>query len=101
MSKNTGLYLKTSFVWKKKEAYNNKWNIYFGAMFFEVRGRIFFTSDNFQGTFVDFRFIIFTKVLMKELTRILIHVHKIFKCTVFFQNAVVNVPPNCWEETLT
>ena len=45
-------------------------------MFFEVRGHIFFTRDNFQGTFDDFRFMIFSKVLMKELTLILIHVHK-------------------------
>ena len=36
--------------------YNNKWNICFGAMFFEVPGRIFFASDNIQGTFVDFSF---------------------------------------------
>ena len=54
-------------------------------MFFEVRGRIFLASDNVQGTFVDFRFMIFTKVLMKELARILIHVHKIFKRRVSFK----------------
>ena len=65
--------------------YNNKWNIYFGAMFFEVRGRIFFVSDNVQGTFVGFRFMLFTKVLMKELARILIHVHKIFNRRVSFK----------------
>ena len=65
--------------------YKNKWNIYFGAMFFEVRGRIFFVSDNVQGTFVDFRFMLFTKVLMKELARILIHVHKIFSRRVSFK----------------
>ena len=48
-------------------------------MFFEVQGRIFFfASDNFQSTFVDFPFIMFTKALMKELSHILIHVHKIF-----------------------
>ena len=29
-------------------------------------------------TFVDFCFMLFTKVLMEELARILIHVHKIF-----------------------
>ena len=65
--------------------YNNKWNIYFGAMFFEVRGRIFFVSDNVQGTFVGFRFMLFTKVFMKELARILIHVHKIFNRKVSFK----------------
>ena len=54
-------------------------------MFFEVRGRIFFTSDNVQDTFFDFRFMLFTKVLMKELARILIHVHKIFNRRVSFK----------------
>ena len=95
MSVNNELDLKTRFVWarileslaklfnilglREKETYNSKWNIYFGVMFFEVRGRIFLASDNVQGTFVDFRFMMFTKVLMKELARILIHVHNIFK----------------------
>ena len=54
-------------------------------MFFEVRGRIFLASDNVQGTFVDFRFMMFTKVLMKELARILIHAHKIFTRRVTFE----------------
>ena len=65
--------------------YGNKWNIYFGAMFFEVRGRIFFVSDNVQGTFVDFRFMLFTKVLMKELARILIYIYKIFNGRMSFK----------------
>ena len=34
-------------------------------------------GNNFKNTFLDFHFMIFTKVLMKELTRIFIHVHKI------------------------
>ena len=54
-------------------------------MFFEVRGRIFFVSDNVQGTFVGFRFMLFTKVLMKELARILIHIYKIFNGRVSFK----------------
>ena len=54
-------------------------------MFFEVRGGIFFVSYNVQGTFVGFRFMLFTKVLMKELARILIHVHKIFNRRVSFK----------------
>ena len=45
-------------------------------MLLEVRDSIFFLSDNFQGTIVDARFMMFTEVLMKELARILIHVHK-------------------------
>ena len=36
-------------------------------------------------TLVDFRFILFTKVLMKKLARILIHVHKIFNRRVYFK----------------
>ena len=71
---------------REEEAYNNKSNIIcFGAMFFEVRVRIFFSSDNFQGTFVDSRFMIFTQVLMNELACILIHVRKIFNCRMSFK----------------
>ena len=97
MSINNELDLKTRFVWarileslaklfnilglREKETYNK---FYFCVMFFEVRGRIFLACDNVQGTFVDFYFM-FTKVLMKELARILIHVHKIFKRRVFFK----------------
>ena len=100
MSLNKELDLKTRFVWarileslaklfnilglREKEIYNSKWNIYFGVMFFETRGCIFLASDNVQGTFADFRFM-FTIALMKELACILIHVHKIFKCRVFFK----------------
>ena len=54
-----------------------------------MRGRIFLASDNVQGTFVDFRFMMFTKVLMKELARILIHVHKIFMRRVSFKILVL------------
>ena len=54
-------------------------------MFFELRGHVFFVSDKFQGTFVYFHFMMFTKVLMKELARILIHVRKIFNCRVSFK----------------
>ena len=57
----------------------------YGAMFFEVRGLIFFASDNVQDTFFDFRFMLFTKVLMKELVRILIHIYKIFNGRVSFK----------------
>ena len=65
--------------------YNHKWNIYFGAIFFEVRDRIFFVSDNVRDTFLGFRFMLFTNVFMKELARILIHVHKIFNRRVSFK----------------
>ena len=65
--------------------YNSKWNICFGAMFFEVQGRIFFASDNVQDTFFDFRFMLFPKVLMKELARILILIYKIVNGRVSFK----------------
>ena len=100
MSINNELDLKTRFVWarlleslakpynilglREKQTYNSKWNMYFGVMFFEVHGHIFM-NDNNQGTFVDFCFRMFTKVLMKELACILIHVHKIFKRRVSFK----------------
>ena len=45
----------------------------------------FFTNGNFQAAFVEFRFIMFTKVLMIELARILIHVYKTFKRRVSFK----------------
>ena len=49
-------------------------------MFLEVRGSIFV-----QGTIVDVRFMMFTEVLMKELARIWIHVHKIFNRRMSFK----------------
>ena len=54
-------------------------------MFFEVRARIFLATDNFQGTFVDFCFMMLTEILMKELAPILIHIRKIFNCRVSFK----------------
>ena len=47
--------------------------------------RIFFASCNFQDTFVEFCFMMFTQVLMKELARILIHVRKTFNCRASFK----------------
>ena len=44
----------------------------------------FFAGDIFQGTFVDFCYM-FSKVLMKKLARILIHVHKIVNRRVSFK----------------
>ena len=38
----------------------------------------FFASDNVQDPFFGFHFMLFTRVLMKELARILIHIYKIF-----------------------
>ena len=43
-------------------------------------------------TFVDFRFMLLTKVLMKELARILIHVHKTFNRRVSFKILLLMCP---------
>ena len=48
-------------------------------------GSYFLAYDDFQGTFVDFRFVMFAQVSMKELAHILIHVRKIFNCRVSFK----------------
>ena len=86
MSINTGLYLNTRFVWEKNTRITTseissilvQCSLKCGVLFF-------FASDDFQGTFVDFRFMMFTKVLMKELAGILIHFHKIFNWRVSFK----------------
>ena len=57
----TGLYLKSSFVWDKKKRIITSG---ISSILVECSlkcGVAFFDSNNFQGTFVDFRF------LMKEL----------------------------------
>ena len=48
-------------------------------------GVVFFASYSFQSTYFDFRFMMFTQALMKELARMLIHVRKIFNCRVSFK----------------
>ena len=50
-----------------------KRGFYFGAMFFQVH-----TLRNylFAGTLIDFRTVTFTEVLMKDLARMLTHVHE-------------------------
>ena len=45
-------------------------------------GSDFCATYNFSGSFFDFHFIMFSYVLKKELTRMLIHVRKIFSCRV-------------------
>lgn len=45
----------------------------------------FFANDNFPGTCVDFCFIMFAHVLMKELERMLIHVYENFNCRVSYR----------------
>ena len=54
-------------------------------MFFDSAGSDFCATDNFPRTFLDYRFMMFTQVLMKELAHILIHVQKIFIFRVFFK----------------
>ena len=81
ISINTGLDLKTRFLWEKKKRKYNKIEISSILMQCSLKcGVVFlFASDNFQGTFVDLCFMILIKVLIKQLARFLIHVHKIFK----------------------
>ena len=62
-----------------------------GAMLFKEQARLFvqlIISKAPSPIFVSWYF------PKKELTSILIHVHKVIKCLL---NAVVNVPRNCWE----
>ena len=90
MSKDTRLNLKNPIFSREKEVYKNKSNVIFsfGTMVFEVQASmfvhpiIFRASDNIPGSLVNFCFILFTHVLMKELSRMLIHVHKNFHCKV-------------------
>ena len=86
MSKDTRLNLKNPIFSREKEVYKNKSNVIFsfGTMVFEVQASmfvhpiIFRASDNIPGSLVNFCFILFTHVLMKELSPMLIHVHKNF-----------------------
>ena len=68
-----------------KEAYNKKWNYLLWCEVFWSVGLQFFVSDNFQGTLVDFRFMMFAQVLMNVLERILTHVRKILNCRISFK----------------
>ena len=58
-------------------------------MFFEVRGRIVLQVIIFKAPSLIFRIMLFSKVLMKELARILIHVHKIFNRRVPFKTLLL------------
>ena len=69
--------------------------MYFEAMSLKCGFAFFFASDNVQGTFADFRFLLFTKVLIKELAPILIHAHEIFNHRVSFKTLLLNVSRNC------
>ena len=44
----------------------------------------FCATGLFPGTFIDFCFMMFTEVLMKNLAHMLIHVRKLFNCKVSF-----------------
>ena len=68
-----------------KEAYKKKWNYLLWCEVLWSVGLQFFVSDNFQGTFVDFRFMMFAQVLMNVLERILTHVRKILNCRISFK----------------
>ena len=82
---NNGLDLKTTLVWeKKKRIIASKISSILVQCSLKC-GLYFLASDNFKGTFVDFRFMMFAKVLMKESARILIHVRKICNYRVSFK----------------
>ena len=84
MSINSGLDLKTTFVWEKKKRITES-EISILVQYYLKCGVAFFLVSDIHGTFFDFRFMLFTKVLMNELASILIHVHKIFNRRVSFK----------------
>ena len=45
----------------------------------------FCATDLCTGTFINFYFMMFTKVLVKNLARMLIHVRKFFNCRLSFK----------------
>ena len=59
MSINTGLDLKTRFALEKMKRIKIS-EISSVLVQFFLCGFLFFASDNFQGTFVDFRFMMFS-----------------------------------------
>ena len=84
MSINSGLDLKTRFVREKKKRIATS-EISILVQCSLKCGVAFFLVSDVQGTFVDFLFMLVTKVWMNELARILIHVHKIFNRRVSFK----------------
>ena len=73
--------------------------IQYGAMFFEVHTRAFVQLIFFPGTFIYFRFMTFTQILMKDSAHMLIHVHNIFNCRESFEMMLSRWLVNCWEGT--
>ena len=59
--------------------------IYFAATLFEVQAPILVQLITFQKNFFDFCFVMFSQILVKELTHMLIYVRKIFNCNVSFK----------------
>ena len=86
MSINTELDLKTGFIWeKKKRITTSEISSILAQRSLKCGVAFYFVGDNFQGNLADFRLMMFSKVLMKELARILIYVHKIFNRRVSFK----------------
>ena len=75
MPNNTRLYLKNKVCSREKEASKNKSNVIFN--FLRNATSELCATYNFSGSFVDFRFVMYTQVLMKEFARMLINVRKI------------------------
>ena len=82
MSTNTRLDFKTRFVWEKRKLVSEICTLVQCSVNCRVT---FLASDNFHGIFVEFCFMMFDLVLIKELARILIDVRKIFNWRVFFE----------------
>ena len=84
MSINSGLDLKTSFVREKKKCMTTSEISILVQCSLKCGVAFFFASDSVEETF-DLRFMLFTKVLMKELARILIYIYKIFNGRMSFK----------------
>ena len=81
---NYTLFYKDKFC-QNKQFHVNRWDFF-------MENKTWHNNILRMKTFVDFRFMLFTKVLVKELARILIHVHKIFNCKVSFKILLLMCP---------
>ena len=83
MSINIGLDLKARLVWEKKKHVTIS-EISSALVQCPLKcGVALFCK--WTGIFADFRFVMFTQILMKKLARIFNHVRKIFNCRVSYK----------------
>ena len=69
--------------------------IQYGAVFFEVQTRVFVQLIFFPGTFIYFRLMKFTQVLMKDSAHMLINVHNVFNYRESFEMMLSRCLVNC------